>query len=102
MQTARVVLAFTAIATLMTAPAMAKQVKQHHHHHHVWQNAYGGVPYYHGASQNAYGGVPYYPGAWHRGPDPYGVYFGNQKVSRDPDPNVRQELENDYSYLYSW
>ena len=50
----------------------------------------------------AQGGVPYQPGAWHAGPDPYGVYFGNQMVGRDPDPNVRQQLKNDYSYLYSW
>jgi hypothetical protein len=37
-----------------------------------------------------------------REPDPYGVYFGGYKVSRDPDPNVRQELLRDYWAIYRW
>jgi hypothetical protein len=35
-------------------------------------------------------------------PDPYGVYFGGYKVSRDPDPNVRQEILRDYWAIYRW
>jgi len=87
MRTARMFFAVTAIA-LMTAPAIAKQVR---HHHPVGQNAYG-----------ASGGVPFDAGAYHRGPDPDGVYFGNEEVGRDPDPNVRQQLQNDYGHLYGW
>jgi hypothetical protein len=30
------------------------------------------------------------------------VYIGGVKVSRDPDPNVRRELYNDYMFLYGW
>jgi hypothetical protein len=37
-----------------------------------------------------------------REPDPYGVYFGGYKVSRDPDPYVRQELLRDYWAIYRW
>ncbi len=36
------------------------------------------------------------------GRDPYGVYFNGYKVSRDPDPNVRQELIRDYLAIYRW
>ena len=32
----------------------------------------------------------------------YDVYEGGQYVGSDPDPNVRQQLQNDYSYLYAW
>ena len=34
--------------------------------------------------------------------DPYGVYFGGVEVGRDPDPNVRRELYNDYMFIYGW
>ena len=36
------------------------------------------------------------------GPDPYGVYIGGEKIGRDPDPNVRQELVYDWLYEHSW
>ena len=89
MKTFSMILAIAAIAAISATPASARHLKRHHH-----------LPY--APLAEVQGGVPYYPGAYHRGPDPYGVYFGNQMVGRDPDPNVRQELQNDYSYLYSW
>jgi hypothetical protein len=95
MKTVSLVLAAAAIAAVSAAPASARHLK-HVHPHAQWQGQW-----YNSQAQMP-GGVPYYPGAWHQGPDPYGVYFGNQMVGRDPDPNVRQQLQNDYSYLYSW
>jgi hypothetical protein len=63
------------------APASARHLKRHHHVRMVAQ-------------------VP--PSNASREPDPYGVYFGGYKVSRDPDPNVRQELLRDYWAIYRW
>jgi hypothetical protein len=31
--------------------------------------------------------------------DSYGVYVGGREIGRDPDPNVRQELRNEYYVL---
>jgi len=93
MQGIKLVVAVAALATISAAPASAKHLKHHRH----------AAPAY--AAQGGYvvpGGVPYDPGAYHYGPDPYGVYFGSEKVGRDPDPNVRQQMIYDYSYLYSW
>ncbi len=28
--------------------------------------------------------------------DPFGVYVGKQEIGRDPDPNIREELKNEY------
>ncbi len=106
MQTIKIILAVAAIAAVSAAPASARHLK--HHHYSYAPQSYAPYPYASRYSQApwygayAQGGVPYYPGAYHPGPDPYGVYFGGEKVSRDPDPNVRQQLQNDYSYLYSW
>jgi hypothetical protein len=73
------------LATLVTAtivaPASARHLKRHHHVRMVAR-----VP-----ANDAI-----------REPDPYGVYFGGYKVSRDPDPNVRQELIRDYWAIYRW
>jgi hypothetical protein len=101
LQSVKIVLAAAAIATISAAPASARHLRHHHHYSYA---PYAYAPRYSQAWSGAYvqGGVPYYPGAYHPGPDPYGVYFGWQKVGRDPDPNVRQQLQNDYSYLYSW
>ena len=96
MHSVKIILAAAALATISAAPASARHLRHHHYSyapHAVQAPVYGAY---------AQGGVPYYPGAYHPGPDPYGVYFGGEKVGRDPDPNVRQQLQNDYSYLYSW
>jgi hypothetical protein len=29
-------------------------------------------------------------------PDPYGVYVDGREIGRDPDPNVRSSLRNEY------
>jgi hypothetical protein len=105
MQSVKIILAVAAIVTVSAAPASARHLRHHHYSYsrHSYSPSY--VPRYSRApwyGAHAQGGVPYYPGAYHPGPDPYGVYFGGEKVSRDPDPNVRQQLQNDYSYLYSW
>jgi hypothetical protein len=104
MKTVSMILAAAAIAAISAAPASARHLK---HSQLYAPQAQGGVPYYAGGQggvpyYSVIGGVPYYPGAYHQGPDPWGVYFGNQMVGRDPDPNVRQQLQNDYSYLYAW
>ena len=91
MKTVSMILAAAAITAVSAAPASAHHVKRVHPHAQLYDSQ-AQMP----------GGVPYYPGAWHNGPDPYGVYFGNRMVGRDPDPNVRQQLKNDYSYLYAW
>jgi len=80
----RQLLVAAAMVTMIAVPASAREMRYQHHQARVE------------------GGVPYHPLAYHSGPDPYGVYFGNQKVSRDPDPNVRLQLQKDYGYLYSW
>jgi hypothetical protein len=99
------ILILAGAVAMIAAPATAKHVKRHHHHD--WHAAANQPP--HPRWHPNAGGVPYIPGAYrppntgpYAGRDPYGVYFGNQEVSRDPDPNVRQELIYDYSYLYSW
>ena len=28
--------------------------------------------------------------------DPFGVYMNGREIGRDPDPNIRQELRNEY------
>lgn len=68
-------------ATTMT-PAAARHVKKHHHVRTVARVS---------PANDAT-----------REPDPYGVYFGGYKVSRDPDPYVRQELLRDYWAIYRW
>jgi len=103
MQTLKFILAVAAIATVSVAPASARHLRHPHYSYAPYPYApqYSRAPW-HGAYAHAPGGVPYDAGAYHPGPDPYGVYFGGEKVGRDPDPNVRQQLQNDYSYLYSW
>jgi hypothetical protein len=64
------------------APADARHMKRHHHGHAAVR-----APLIAGGTQE---------------PDPYGVYFGGYKVSRDPDPYVRQELLRDYWAIYRW
>ncbi len=105
MQTTKtIILAAAALATISAAPASARHLRHHYsyapryYESQAPYGAYAQAPY----GAYPYGGVPYDPGAYHPGPDPYGVYFGGEKVGRDPDPNVRQQLQNDYSYLYSW
>ena len=72
----------SALVTTMTpAPADARHLRRHHHAHMVAQ-------------------LPV--NATSRERDPYGVYFNGYKVSRDPDPNVRQELIRDYLAIYRW
>jgi hypothetical protein len=67
---------------MTTAPADARHLKKHYHVRMVARAA---------AANDAT-----------REPDPYGVYFGGYKVSRDPDPNVRRELLLDYWAIYRW
>lgn len=69
-------------AVTTVAPAGARHVKNHHHVRMAVR-----MP----AAINVT-----------REPDPYGVYFGGYKVSRDPDPNVRRELLLDYWAIYRW
>jgi hypothetical protein len=69
-------------AATAATPADARHLRRHHHVSTVAQ-------------------IPS-PGAAIREPDPYGVYFGGTKVSRDPDPHVRQELLLDYWAIYRW
>jgi hypothetical protein len=105
MQIMKIIVAGAAIATLSAVPASAKHLRHHHYSYAPYSYSpsyaprYSRAPWYGAYAQ---GGVPYDAGAYHPGPDPYGVYFGGEKVGRDPDPNVRQQLQNDYSYLYSW
>ena len=74
---------FAIVAIAMTvAPADARHLNRHHHRHAVVR-----APLIANAIQE---------------PDPYGVYFGGRKVSRDPDPHVRQELLLDYWAIYRW
>ena len=87
MRATKMIFAVAAITMISLTSASARHLDHHSRY----------APRYH-----AQGGVPYDPGAYRWGPDPYGVYFGSEEVGRDPDPNVRQELQNDYSYLYSW
>ncbi len=70
------------VVAMTVAPADARHLKRHHHR----QAAVQAPPI----------------GDVVREPDPYGVYFGGYKVSRDPDPNVRQELLRDYWAIYRW
>ena len=69
------------------APAAAKHLRKHHHVRMVAQAQGMNVPGMNDAT---------------REPDPYGVNFGGYKVSRDPDPNVRQEILRDYWAIYRW
>ncbi len=70
------------VVAMMMAPADARHAKRHHLGHTAMH-------------------APQVDGAV-REPDPYGVYFGGYKVSRDPDPNVRQEILRDYWAIYRW
>jgi hypothetical protein len=76
----------TCLAALVVAmsltPADARHMKRHHHGHAAVR-------------------APLIADSL-REPDPYGVYFGGYKVSRDPDPYVRQELLRDYWAIYRW
>ncbi len=69
-------------AAMATIPAEARHLRRHHHGRTVAQISSGSAAV--------------------REPDPYGVYFGGTKVSRDPDPNVRRELLLDYWAIYRW
>jgi hypothetical protein len=69
------------VMTTTCAPANARHLKRHHHLRVVAQ-------------------VPVSAASRER--DPYGFYFNGYKVSRDPDPNVRQELIRDYLAIYRW
>ena len=80
-----------ALAMLAGSPALAK----HHHRHPVPPGPAAASPEAI-ARAEARGGYDTY--TW--GPDPQGVYVLGQKVGRDPDPNIRQQLYNDYWYLY--
>jgi hypothetical protein len=45
----------------------------------------------------------YYAGGYrggYMGRDPYSVYVNGRYAGRDPDPNVRQSLVNEYYYLH--
>ena len=86
MKSVSMILAAAAIAAVSAAPASARHLKRVHP-----------APMA-AAVQDS---IPA-PGGYNSGPDPYGVYFGNRMVGRDPDPNVRRRLQSDYSYLYSW
>ena len=68
------------VTTTTFAPANARHLKRHHHSRVAQMPANAAA----------------------REPDPYGVYFNGYKVSRDPDPNVRQELIRDYLAIYRW
>jgi hypothetical protein len=101
----KLILAVAAIAAVSAVPASARHLRHHHYSYAPYAYAPSYAPRYsQGPWYGAYaqGGFPYAPGAYHRGPDPYGVYFGGEKVGRDPDPNVRQRLQDDYSWLYSY
>ena len=72
-----------AIAAVVATPAVARdhyKARHHHAYRHV-------VPAY-----NAYG----YMGRR----DPYSVYVNGHYAGRDPDPNVRQSLVNEYYWLH--
>lgn len=79
----RLLLSGAAIALLAT-PVLAREVHHHHYsrYHHQYSPRVG----------QAYG--------YMRGRDPYSVYVNGHYAGRDPDPNVRQELENEYYYLH--
>jgi len=86
MKLAHLTLALAATAAIVvTAPASARHLK----HPHAYAPAY-----------NAQNRAPAYPGAYGRDPD--GVYIENEEVGRDPDPNVRRQLQNDYGFMYGW
>ena len=68
-----------AVAILAGGPALAKpaHVARPSHIHHSQPRD----------SQNSVGTQ-----------DPYGVYWGNQEIGRDPDPNIREQLGREYLY----
>jgi hypothetical protein len=81
-------------ALAFATPAFAGESSQQPRHHHrhptsriVVQPAYDAVP------SSARDFTPYAYGA---DPDPMNVYVDGRFVGRDPDPNVRQQLKNDY------
>jgi len=78
------------LSALATAVLLAPAVGVAHpvRHAHVAAVQPASSPYQH---RSSYGG-----------PDPYGVYIGGQKIGRDPDPNVRQQLVYDWIYEHSW
>jgi hypothetical protein len=79
------VIGVVALALTAASPALAK------HRRHAYP-----LPPPYAAAAPAYGYYDTY--TW--GPDPQGVYVLGQKVGRDPDPNIRQQLYNDYWWLY--
>lgn len=76
-----VLVAAAAISAVM--PASARHLK----HHRAYAPEYGAQGW---AS----------PGL--QGRDPYGAYVDTHKVGRDPDPNVRRQLQNDYGFMWGW
>ena len=78
-------------AAVVLMPALASAHPMHHRHH--MRSA--------AVAQTAAPFAYRHDGSF-CGPDPYGVYLGGQKIGRDPDPNVRQQLVYDYLYEHRW
>ena len=74
---------FAALAAVAATPALARDHHKVRHHRHI------------AGSANAYG----YAGGY-AGRDPYSVYVNGHYAGRDPDPNVRQSLVNEYYWLH--
>ena len=74
------------IASALATPAAAATLKHHHH------QAAQAIPR---AQYNQM-----LPAVGSDGPDPTGVYVGGKLVGRDPDPNIRYMLRNQYNYSY--
>ena len=73
------------IAAVLATPAGAATLKHHH-------QAAQAIPR---AQYNQM-----LPSVGSDGADPMGVYVGGKLVGRDPDPNIRYMLRNQYNYSY--
>ena len=77
----RTIVLATALALAASAPALAKSTDVMHHAraaHHMTS-----------------------PNAAVAAPDPYGVYIEGQEIGRDPDPNIRSTLRDEYYEMQS-
>jgi hypothetical protein len=91
---ASLVTAGLAIAMTTAAPAFAGESGNHphRHHRHVHSHVVVNAPY----DSVPSGARDFTPYAYGADPDPMNVYVNGRFIGRDPDPNVRQQLKNDY------
>lgn len=78
-------IAIMIVAAMMVGATCQAAFAAGKHRHPRWEASRA---QYLGAAPRAYGR------------DPYGVYWGGRKIGRDPDPNVRRSLLQEWFDIY--